>query len=762
MAKSHAHPPNSILKNRAQRRWYLALCCLALLLASLLLSSPGAPPIAQAQDDCRDALPPRLVVGGRARVALAAGETLRLRAGPGLDQPQNGSLEAGQELAVLAGPRCADRLYWWQVRTGDGLTGWAAEGAGGGYFLAPQRLPAPTPDPADTTCAQVLPPIGAAGDRLRVTYVGQPLEARQLPAAQAGSEGRWWAGSVLTILSCPSCGNGQWWWRVRLPNGRAAWIPLGDSAQYYVAVITPTPTPSATPSDTPTPSRTPPPSPTPTVTPSPRPTGTPRPTLTPTPTVDLACWTAPLPRLGPGQEGQVAPLAGALRLRLLPSVGAGYEVVLRAGAAFEVLEGPVCNGGYYWYRIRQDLDGSTGWVAEGAAGEYWVQPRQGAEPPASRLCLAWGDDDGLHLAVRGQRQPLPAPDARQTALLSFSPNGRFLAAITARPPGDGAASLTVLDLAQDEPLFSVDLSALEGGPAAPTGLLWRPESSALLINGLDRAQAPAIWEVSLYGGAARWPLDGWQAAGFSPDGAWLALVRPQGWGAALFDPASGAIGSQAAPEAPPQAGAQPSTTVTWLADGRLVAAFYLEQQPDGPRLHSVAALDPDAPGPTFSEAPLAIQQAAWSPAGDRVAYTLQGGGFWLAEGLESDGFLLLPLGPGQAEGFHFAWSPTGRALLYEHRQEPALPPTVYDLEGGATIPLEPPAEGRWVYAWLDDTTLLAASDNAALALRNQPTRESFWLLGLDGTATPLLELRGTILGAYATAAGGCLRPTEAE
>ncbi len=356
------------------------LCALPLILLGLALLGPWA---AAAQRDSCGTTPSRLAISTYARTTAPQGQTLRLRAAPGLDAASVGRLAGGVQVLVLAGPICADGYTWWQVAAEDGLTGWAAEGQGNITYLEPVRLPTPSPDPADVSCALVLPPPGAIGDQLRVTHAGAPLETRALPAASATLRGRWEAGALLTIQAGPLCRGGRWWWRVTGPDGRTGWIVSGDSLQLYVAVVTPTPTPlptatptatftataTATPSPTPRPTATP----TPSITPTLSPTITPRPTLTPSPTVDTLCLTVPPPRLRPGQEGRVSTAVDGLRLRLLPAIGAGEIGLLRSGTTFTVLDGPLCNTGYYWYRLALPI-GVSGWAAEGAAGVYWLEP----------------------------------------------------------------------------------------------------------------------------------------------------------------------------------------------------------------------------------------------------------------------------------------------------------------------------------------------------------------------------------------------------
>lgn len=360
------------------------LRALPLILLGLALLWPG---VATAQQGLCGTMPPRLAISTYARTTAAQGQTLRLRTAPGLDAASVGRLAGGTQVQVLAGPICADGYTWWQIAAADGLIGWAAEGQGGIYYLEPVRLPAPSPDPADTSCALVLLPPGAIGEQLRVTHAGAPLEARAHPAADAALRGRWTAGALLTIQAGPLCRGGRWWWRVTGPDGRTGWIVSGDSLQLYVAVATPTPTPiptttptatsTATATATPSPTSPPTVTPTPSITPTPSPTITPRPTLTPSPTVDTLCLTVPTPRLRPGQGGRVSTAVDGLRLRLLPAIGAGEIGLLRSGTTFTVLDGPLCNTGYYWYRLALPT-GVSGWAAEGAAGVYWLEP---ASPP---------------------------------------------------------------------------------------------------------------------------------------------------------------------------------------------------------------------------------------------------------------------------------------------------------------------------------------------------------------------------------------------
>ncbi len=703
------------------------------LLAFLLVLIPSV----RGQDTaCGNAPAPRLVIGGRARITIAETATLRLREGPGLSSGMIDTLSGGGEADILAGPVCADGLLWWQIALADGRQGWAAEGSGSTYFLTPIRAAAPTPDPADSQCDSVLPLVGGIGDRLVVSTVGEPLEARLLPATASGLDSRWWAGHLLTIIDGPACGSGYWWWRVTLPNNRSGWVQVGDSLQYYIEVLLPTPTttstftPSATftathtststatPTVTPTltasatltptatPSRTATQTPTATSTPSdtptPRPTSTPRATLTPSPTVDTGCLTAPLPRLTTEDEGIVVGV-DALRLRALPAVGAGEIGLLRDGAAFTVIDGPLCNSGYHWYRIRLPY-GTTGWIAEGQGATYWVQPADYEPPPlAERACLAWGDEDGLHLLTNGQQTDLAAAVPLPAAGLAISANGRFLAVLW--PPDDAPARLKITDLASGDLITAVRLE-VGWNSFAGNALLWLPDSSAILVSGM-RDTIPTAQIVSLLGVTDTLPLDGWQTVGFNRAGDHLALVSPNTWNVAIYSLQAGAIVAQASPEGTPLPGYRLQTAASWLDDERLAAAF--------------AATGPDGQS-----------GVRW------IASVTPGGATTLAER--------------DLPASHAAWSPDGQFLLLTTSGADGSVSTVLSLESGEMIDLagvDNALDGA-NYEWVAKTTLLAVSDR------------TFWLVDpVADSRQPLLEL-DTHPSSYALNIHGCQAPSKVE
>lgn len=139
-----------------------------------------------------------------------------------------------------------------------------------------------------------------------------------------------------------------------------------------------TPTPTYTATLTPTPSNTP--RPTPTDTPSLVPTHTSvPPTSTP---VRVTCPGTQTTRLYPGDTGTV--LSDDPRpLRVRNGASAVNTVVvdlIETGERFTVVEGPRCNEGFAWLRIRYRGQ-QEGWVAEGDTSLYFIGPADAPLPP---------------------------------------------------------------------------------------------------------------------------------------------------------------------------------------------------------------------------------------------------------------------------------------------------------------------------------------------------------------------------------------------
>ncbi len=87
--------------------------------------------------------------------------------------------------------------------------------------------------------------------------------------------------------------------------------------------------------------------------------------------VPPSCPGAATPRMFVGAEGVVTPgLRNNVRER--PDRQARNLFDIPPGGLFEVLDGPVCEDGLFWWQV--DYYGSIGWTAEGYPGDYWLEP----------------------------------------------------------------------------------------------------------------------------------------------------------------------------------------------------------------------------------------------------------------------------------------------------------------------------------------------------------------------------------------------------
>jgi WD40 repeat protein len=83
------------------------------------------------------------------------------------------------------------------------------------------------------------------------------------------------------------------------------------------------------------------------------------------------CGDAPPPRLRIDHDGVVLP-GLPNNVRAAPQASANRVTQIPGDATFTVLNGPVCDNGFYWYEV--EYEDTIGWTVEGADGEYWVTP----------------------------------------------------------------------------------------------------------------------------------------------------------------------------------------------------------------------------------------------------------------------------------------------------------------------------------------------------------------------------------------------------
>jgi serine/threonine-protein kinase len=103
-------------------------------------------------------------------------------------------------------------------------------------------------------------------------------------------------------------------------------------------------------------------------------TKTPRPTTAQA--ANFSCSGAPKTRMGVDIKGRVTYTDGTpLRLRREPflALQTNYIRDLSEGTRFTIIDGPVCEDGYVWWKIRTNND-HIGWSAEGDYDDYFMEP----------------------------------------------------------------------------------------------------------------------------------------------------------------------------------------------------------------------------------------------------------------------------------------------------------------------------------------------------------------------------------------------------
>jgi len=90
--------------------------------------SPIVPTATAQPEATASPTPEGLYIGGYARVQGTEGDSLRLRADPGLQTTTLKTVAEGTLFEVLEGPGDADGILWWRLRDlNDGAEGWAAQ-----------------------------------------------------------------------------------------------------------------------------------------------------------------------------------------------------------------------------------------------------------------------------------------------------------------------------------------------------------------------------------------------------------------------------------------------------------------------------------------------------------------------------------------------------------------------------------------------------------------------------------------------------------
>jgi hypothetical protein len=92
------------------------------------ISIPGTGLDAGTWQPCDDAPPSQLEIGDYA-VFEGTSLRLRLRGEPGMEGTLAGEISPGDQIEIINGPACLDKLVWWEIKSlGEDNSGWTAEG----------------------------------------------------------------------------------------------------------------------------------------------------------------------------------------------------------------------------------------------------------------------------------------------------------------------------------------------------------------------------------------------------------------------------------------------------------------------------------------------------------------------------------------------------------------------------------------------------------------------------------------------------------
>lgn len=309
-------------------------------------------------DDCPTHGVYRLVAGDAGQVTPGAPN--RLRTEPNLNAAILMDIPGGAQFMTIAGPYCSDGYTWWWIDY-NGTRGYTADGTAATAWV----------EPANSAAAPAAPAIAAAPVVPAGTYGACP--ATQLPALKIGSLARVTKplgdlslyaeptpstpvratlrlGEELTVVGGPVCNNDLIWWRLANTTTEG-WFSGGDVNAPLQATgpgvvgawLEPVMGPafgSYTLSD---------------------------------------CPAYPA-RLAVGGRGRI--IAGqSVPLHDVPGSPGAVITTLTRTDDFTIVGGPYCSGSFRYWAVNYSADGifdftngSIGWVPEGDAVSYWLEP----------------------------------------------------------------------------------------------------------------------------------------------------------------------------------------------------------------------------------------------------------------------------------------------------------------------------------------------------------------------------------------------------
>ncbi len=368
------------------------------------------------------------------------------------------------------------------------------------------------------------------------------------------------------------------------------------------------------------------------------------------------CGTAPAPRLTVGLQARVVVSDGTgNNLRTTPNTGATVLGVLADGEVFSVLSGPQCSENFWWWQVRR-WDGQTGWTAEGATGDYWVEPWPilGAQlSPGSKPNLP-----GLFLAYLSGYEGYLVPTRSQVS-------GQDLQTIGTSPSGDNrllwSPDGSRLIFSDGKDLWSfglfdaVNLTS-SAGPSNTEATI-SPDGMRVAFTS-NRDGNPEIYAVSADGfnplNLTNNPAND-SAPAWSPDGTRIAFVSDRDGSPEIYSMSAADGAGLTRLTSDTFADSSP----VWSRDGKLA---YLSTRDEFTDLWIV-----DTTGPRALTTNEKVSSPVWSPDGKRIAYVGESpvnSGNEEIFSIRADGTdkMQYTVNNGKVRGI--TWSPGGQWLVY--------------------------------------------------------------------------------------------------
>jgi Tol biopolymer transport system component len=484
------------------------------------------------------------------------------------------------------------------------------------------------------------------------------------------------------------------------------------------------------------------------------------------------CGSAPAPRLVVGQMARVTVGAGVgNNLRAAADTNATVLGVMPDGEVFTVVAGPQCVGEKNYWQARR-WDGQTGWTAEGAPGDYWLEPwpvangqlASGQRPAPDGSVIAYSNGSVINVitldnALVATAPALITPQAQlvwQDAGLpfAFSPDGSKLLYMMPAPGNATAAIPAYLTLDSQPPAAIVDMQVQNfQADWSSTGLRFAytatsgGTTSMLMVAGADGinmtsvvpSTPPVVNDPATIG--AQYDPD------WSPDGTQLVFTGEYKNDTDIFviTPATGVgegtnlirLTDNDTPDYHP----------TWSPDGTQIA--FVSERDGNAELYLMNADGTDVT--RLTNTPNNEGYPVFSPDGSRIAFTATMAPEKITSELFSirtDGTDLLQYTVDNRHVMHPSWSPDGQWLIFSTDRTGNYDIFIMRASGAALVRITSTADNEVWATWAKPATtptgvVIAptATPAAGVAVNTNPSTTD--LLLIYDASVPVFTLKNT-------------------